>query len=220
MQQHLRRRRGNAKEALMCFVSAIRAFFEFRRIADRDALSTFMEGHAAGLVQKSIAEYTKLRPNMLFSNLLCAQPFLDGYEAVRWQSFPAAVSMVAEVIAGSLRERHQTAPGQLDAALAGIAGTIVSRYPLASRRSDAYWQGAADDVARDLALASRGAPRPMHAIPRLRAGEIFDLLPVPSQLRRQDFPVFLDIIGLQLAEIKADFESAAVPASLVASLSA
>ena len=203
----------------MSVVSAVRSFLATRRIADRAALRTFMESQAADLVQYTIAEYTKTRTNKLFSTLMRPPLFLDSYEKVRWQSFPAAISMVAEMVEGTLRQRQATAPGQLDEALVEIVGAIVSRYPQVSRQSHAFWQRAVDRVASDLAEAALGQPRPVHAIPRSRAGEIFDLLPVPSQLRQHDLPVFLTIISAHLTEIKSEFEAIVVPASLASRLS-
>ena len=109
----------------MSILSAVKRLFAAPQIADREALRHFMESRAAYLVQKSITEYTQARANMLFSTLMREKLFIEGYERARWLSYPAAISMVTEMVEGTLRERTASPPGHLDAALQEIEPRVI-----------------------------------------------------------------------------------------------
>lgn len=190
-----------------------------RRLAGAEELQGFLESRSAYLVQKSITEYTQARAGMLFSTLMREPIFLEGYERGRWRSFPAAISMVSEMVEGTLRETAATAPGALDPGLLRLVGSIVSRYAGPSGEGEAFWAEALDRVARDLAQAALGPPKAVQNIPMLRAGEIFDALPVTAELKQHDFPMFRNTIRFHLTEIRAEFEEKADTARLIAALS-
>jgi hypothetical protein len=190
-----------------------------RRLAGAEDLRDFLESRTAYLVQKSITEYTQARAGMLFSTLMREPIFLEGYERGRWRSFPAAISMTAEMVEGTLREGMGSPPGSLDAGLLRLVGAILARYPGPSGEGDAFWADALERVARDLAQAALAPPKAVQNIPMLRAGEIFGALPVTDELKQHDFPMFRNTIRFHLTEIRAEFEEKAEPAALVAALS-
>jgi hypothetical protein len=131
----------------------------------------FLESRTAYLVQKSITEYTQARAGMLFSTLMREPIFLEGYERGRWRSFPAAMSMTAEMVEGTLRGAAGSPPGSLDAGLLRLVGDILARYPGPSGEGEAFWAEALDRVARDLAQAALAPPKAVQNIPMLRAGK-------------------------------------------------
>lgn len=190
-----------------------------RRLAGAGDLRDFLESRTAYLVQKSITEYTQARAGMLFSTLMREPIFLEGYERGRWRSFPAAISMTSEMVEGTLREAAGSPPGSLDAGLLRLVSGILARYPEHSGEGEAFWTEALERVARDLAQAALAPPKAVQNIPMLRAGEIFDALPVTDELKQHDFPMFRNTIRFHLTEIKAEFEEKAVPAALVEALS-
>jgi hypothetical protein len=190
-----------------------------RRLAGAEDLREFLESRTAYLVQKSITEYTQARAGMLFSTLMREPIFLEGYERGRWRSFPAAISMTSEMVEGTLREAAGSPPGSLDAGLLRLVGGILARYPGPSGEGEAFWTDALERVARDLAQAALAPPKAVQNIPMLRAGEIFDALPVTEELKQHDFPMFRNTIRFHLTEIRAEFEEKAEPAALVAALS-
>jgi hypothetical protein len=190
-----------------------------RRLAGAEDLRDFLESRTAYLVQKSITEYTQARAGMLFSTLMREPIFLEGYERGRWRSFPAAISMTSEMVEGTLREAAGSPPGSLDAGLLRLVGAILARYPGPSGEGEAFWAEALERVARDLAQAALAPPKAVQNIPMLRAGEIFDALPVTDELKQHDFPMFRNTIRFHLTEIRAEFEEKAEPAALVAALS-
>jgi hypothetical protein len=203
----------------MGILAGLRTMFGPRRLAGAEDLRDFLESRTAYLVQKSITEYTQARAGMLFSTLMREPIFLEGYERGRWRSFPAAISMTSEMVEGTLREAAGSPPGSLDAGLLRLVSGILARYPEPSGEGEAFWTEALERVARDLAQAALGPPKAVQNIPMLRAGEIFDALPVTDELKQHDFPMFRNTIRFHLTEIKAEFEEKAVPAALVEALS-
>lgn len=193
----------------MSILSSLKSCFASQQIADAAALQQFIESRSAYLVQKSITEYTQARAGMLFSTMMREPIFLEGYEKARWQSFPAAISMLAEMVEGAIRERENTAAGSLDAALMRIAEAILAQYPAPSGLGQAFWREAADRVARDLAQAALGPPKPVRNIPPFRVKEIFDALPLNDHLKQHDFPMFSNTIRFHLTELKVEFEEKA-----------
>lgn len=204
----------------MSLLSSLKTMFAAHKIAGRADLRTFIESRSAYLVQKSITEYTQARAGMLFSTMMREPLFIEGYERARWLSYPASISMVAEMVEGSIRERAMTAPGTLDAALRSIADEILAQFPGPSGQPDFFWHDAVDRLVRDLAQAALGPPKPVQNIPLLRAQEIFDALPVNPRIKQHDFPMFRNTLRFHLTEIKVEFEEKSNPAQLLAGLSA
>lgn len=178
----------------MGLFSAVKNLFAPQRIAEPGSLRDFIESRAAYLVQKSINEYSQARAGMLYSTLMREPIFLAGYERARWLSYPAALSMITEMVEGALREREETEPGALEAPLMAIVNEIVSRFPVPEGSDANFWQEAAERVSRDLAQAALGPPKPVQNIPHHRVSEIFDVLPVNDQLKQHDFAMFRNTI--------------------------
>lgn len=204
----------------MDILAAIKGVFAPRKIGDLAALQHFMESRAAFLVQKSIMEYTQARTNTLFSTMMREPLFLAGYEKARWQSYPAAISVVAEMVEGHVRNGANTAPGTLDAALLRLVDNIVSRYAEPSGLGAAFWTEASAQVSRDLAQAALGVPKQVQAIANHRAREIFDALPASPQMKQHDFDMFRNTIRFHLTEIAVEFDEKADVAKLAAALAA
>jgi hypothetical protein len=81
-----------------------------------------------------------------------------------------------------------------------------------------FWKDAVERVARDLAQAALAAPKQVHAIPYIRAREIFEALPVAEQIRQHDFAMFQNTIRFHLTEIKSEFDERVMAVSLAESL--
>lgn len=203
----------------MSVLSGLKTMFGPRRIAGADDLQGFLESRTAYLIQKSMTEYTQARAGMLFSTLMREPIFIEGYERGRWRSFPAAVSMMTEMVEGTIRESVASPAGALDPALLGLVGAIVARYPGPSGETEAFWADALERVARDLAQAALGPPKAVQNIPVARARELFEALPVTDELKQHDFTMFRNTIRFHLTELKAEFEEKADPSALVPALS-
>lgn len=202
----------------MSIFGTLASYFAPQRISDPAALQQFIESRSAYLVQKSITEYTQARAGMLFSTMMREPIFLAGYEKARWSAYPASISMMTEMVEGTLREQENTPAGSLDAALMAVVHSILAQYPVPSGLGEAFWRDAADRVARDLAQAALGPPKPVQNIPLFRVQEIFDALPVNDYLKQHDFPMFSNTIRFHLTELKVEFEEKVATPRLKASL--
>lgn len=199
----------------MSLISAIRKFFAPQQIDSPDSLRRFMESRAAYLVQKSITEYTQARAGVLYSTLMREPIYIEGYARARWHSYPAAISMMAEMISGALRQADVEPGAQFDAALQQAIAVILAQYPEPSGLGEAFWQAALAQAARDLAKAALAAPKPVLKIPNARVREIFDVLPVNDQLKQHDYSMFSNTVRFHLTSLRAEFdEKANMPALL------
>jgi hypothetical protein len=203
----------------MDILASVKSIFSPRKITDSAALQHFMESRAAFLVQKSITEYTQARTNALFSTIMREPLFLEGYEKARWQSYPAAISMVAEMVEGAIRGRAGTAAGSLDQPILQLVSQILTQYGGPSGLGDLHWSEATARVSRDLAQAALGPPKEVQAIPFQRVREIFDALPASPQMKKHDFDMFRNTIRFHLTEIAVEFDERADVARLASALS-
>jgi hypothetical protein len=183
-------------------------------IATRDELRQFAESRAAYVVQKSIMEYCQARANMLFTTLLGEKDFQAAYERARWQGYPAALSMVLEMVEGMLRPHVGSCVLELHRALLGIARETFSGFPPPAGEGPEFWRDAEERIDKDLGIAALAPARPVHAIPTARAREIFDVLPVHERVRAHDFEMFGNTLRFHLTEVATEFDERADLTSL------
>lgn len=194
------------KSEMMNWLTFLSRIFLGPKLSSRQDLRGFLESRAAYLAQKSISEYTQARANMMFSTLLGERIFQDAYEKARWFSFPAALAMVAEALAARLRNLDIGDTDSINVMLQALAEDIVSAYPVPAGGSQDFWQMALLDLERDLLRAGLAAPHAIHLIPKARAREIFENLPVHPSVRKHDFDMFRNTLSFHLTEIGAEIE--------------
>ena len=194
------------KSEMMSWLTFLSRIFLGPKLSSRQDLKGFLESRAAYLAQKSISEYTQARANMMFSTLLGERIFQDAYEKARWFSFPAALAMVAEALAARLRNLDIGDTDSINVMLQALAEDIVSAYPVPAGGSQDFWQMALLDLERDLLRAGLAAPHAIHLIPKARAREIFENLPVHPSVRKHDFDMFRNTLSFHLTEIGAEIE--------------
>lgn len=190
----------------MNWLASLTQIFSSAKLSSRNELRDFLESRAAYLAQKSISEYTQARANMMFSTLLGERAFQQAYEKARWFSFPAALAMVAEALAARLRLLNAGDVESINAMLQAIANDIVAAYPVPVDGNAEFWQAALLDLERGLQRAALAAPHAIHLIPKARAREIFDNLPVHPSVRKHDFDMFQNTLSFHLTEIGAEIE--------------
>jgi hypothetical protein len=166
----------------------------------------FYESRTAYLVQKSLAEYSQARANMLFSTLLSEKAFQTSYEQARWLSFPAGLSMVGETIASAMRTQQNLRGEDAAAMISGLAHDIVKPFPQASGRPEGEWAQAMSSLEADLARAALAEPRHPHDIVKARAREIFDALPFHPAIKQHDFGMFRNTLAFHLTGIAQELE--------------
>ena len=194
------------KSKMMKWLAFLSRIFLGPKLSSRMELRDFLESRAAYLAQKSISEYTQARANMMFSTLLGEKAFQDAYEKARWFSFPASLAMVAEALAAGLRNMDISDTDSINVMLQAMAEDIVSAYPVPAGGSADFWQMALLDLERDLLRADMAAPHAIHLIPKARAREIFENLPVHPSVRKHDFDMFRNTLSFHLTEIGAEIE--------------
>jgi hypothetical protein len=196
------------KSKIMKWLAFLSQIFLGPKLSSRQEFRSFLESRAAYLAQKSISEYTQARANMMFSTLLGEKAFQDAYERARWYSFPATLSMVAEALEDRLRNLDISDPDSINVMLQSLAKDIVSAYPVPAGGSADFWQMALLDLERDLLRAGMAAPHAVHIIPKARAREVFETLPVHASVRKHDFDMFRNTLSFHLTEIGAEIEDA------------
>ena len=114
--------------------------------------------------------------------------------------------MVAEALAARLRNLDIGDTDFINVMLQALAEDIVSDYPVPAGGSQDFWQMALLDLERDLLRAGLAAPHAIHLIPKARAREIFENLPVHPSVRKHDFDIFQNTLSFHLTEIGAEIE--------------
>jgi hypothetical protein len=184
----------------MSLLSSLKRVLFAPKVSTRDDLVEFLESRAAFLVQKSITEYAQARANMMFSTLLSEQGFKDAYEAARWAGYPAALSMVAEALAGQLR-----ANGSEASSVTALTHDVIAKLA-AHAPTSVNLETAKGTIVADLARAALGPPKIAHEIVKPRAHEIFDALPFHASIREHDYGMFRNTIAFHLTEIMGEME--------------
>lgn len=192
----------------MGLFDTFKSLFARRSIASSRDLQDFLESRAAFLVQKSITEYSQARANMMFSALLGEKQFQAAYETARWQSYPAGLAMVAEVMAGQLRDRLGLSASAAETLVASLSNTVIAKMSDHGPLSTEQWSAAREDLETALARAGLAAPRRIHPIAADRARVIFDALPFHDAIRKHDFGMFRNTLAFHLAEIATELEQA------------
>jgi hypothetical protein len=211
---------GLARQLLQCktrfmsLLGTLKSLFSRQRIASSRDLQDFLESRAAYLVQKSLTEYSQARANMLFSALLGEKQFQSAYEAARWQAYPAGLAMVAEVIAGQLRDRLALNATAAETLVAKLSDAIMNKMAGHGPLTNEQWSAARKDIETVLARASLAAPRRIHPIAGDRARIIFEALPFHEAIRKHDFTMFRNTLAFHLAEIATELEGAELASGL------
>jgi hypothetical protein len=193
----------------------LKQLFTRHNLSGARALSAFVETRAAFLAQKSISEYAQARANMMFSTLLSEKGFQNAYEAARWRSYPASLSMMLEITAGALRTRLHASADEATRAANSIASAVIGKMRGHGPLTDTEWDAALDAIGKDLAKSMLAAPREAHAVARNRAREIFDALPFHTAIKQHDFDMFSNTVAFHLTELATELEEATLPKTLL-----
>jgi hypothetical protein len=202
----------------MGLLDYVTSLFGTLRIDTPARAENFLESRAAYLAQKSISEYSQARANMMFSTLLGEKTFKAAYEEARWRGYAAALSMVAEVMAGHMRSRQGLSAGDANSVALAMGVSIIAKMRNHSPMESEFWDKAATALEADLARAGMGAPHEAHAVVHGRAEEIFRALPFHAAIKQHDLGMFRNTLSFHLTEIATELEEAKVlPAAFVLS---
>jgi hypothetical protein len=188
-------------------------------IRDAAGLATFIDEHAAFLVQKGIYEYSRARAGHYAKVLMREPEFVAAADASRWRAYPLGLAMVAEMVEGVLHPHGSGARQETIDALAALVLSVFDRYPVPAALDEATWAEARSDLVRRLSLISLHPPKPAIDIPEPFAESYFDLMPIHKNLRGRDFPTTRNYLRVTMANIHDELtKRVGAPAALVDAL--
>jgi hypothetical protein len=192
----------------------------FRRpppITDRAGLVEFLDTRAAFLSQKSIWDYARGRSGPYFSMIVKEKTFLHGVEVARWRNYPYGLSIVAEMVHGTLLPEIN-APVPLAAALRELALKTFDRYPVPAALGTEQWSEARRELAVRVDQIALHPPKLVKDIPTPFAQVFFDNMPIHERLRENDFELIRNQLRANLLSMQRDFLKVVNLPALVADL--
>jgi hypothetical protein len=193
----------------------------FRRpaaIADIPALTDFLDGRSAFIVQKCIFEYSRARSGLLSSKLFKEPAFLAALDESRWRNYPLALQNVALMAEHALRPDAAEVAAAMREGLIACVARICARYPLPTGFEPGFWDGALERVARRLRQAGLAAPHAIKDLPHETAKEFFAQLPIHPEIRGFDFQLITNNVRANLCRAYEEFLAAADRPALVRAL--
>lgn len=175
-----------------------------RRIEDAEGLASFMDERAAFLAQKCVVEFCRVRSGVYWQKLFSEHEFQVALSKSRWQSYPAAYAMIAEMVEGSLREAAGERQRKLPGVLAHIAEKTFERYAVPEGVDADFWPRSLAFVEERLAATQAGAPRPVRQMPEPAARRVFDSLPLHKSIVTRDYDYIFNNLRMNLLRAHED----------------
>ena len=188
------------------------------RIGDARALQSFWQRRAAFMAQKCVIEYCRARAGLNWQRLFAEAPFQQAVHAASWRAWRLTVLDVAEMLDAVLRPAapdHAALLGWLRRAGQELIEQETARNPLPEGLgADFAETGQARLKALLEELAGRDA-LPVKDIPRARAGEIFDIIPIHADLKAPDEDYVFNTLRANLVRTADDLRAGTdIPALL------
>lgn len=187
-------------------------------VTNRSSLADFMDSRAAFLCQKCIVEFCRVRAGVYWSKLFAEAEFQEELRRARWESYPPAFAMVAEMIEGAVRPHAGIRQRRLPGVLEAIAADVFARYPVPEGASETFWTEALVLVRERLEATQAGPPRPVKDMTKPSARMIYDALPLHKNIVAHDFDYIRNNLRMNLLRFHEDFLAAARFELLVPSL--
>jgi hypothetical protein len=187
-------------------------------VADRQALADFMDSRAAFLCQKCVVEFCRVRAGIYWQKLFSEAEFQEQLRQSRWQSYPPAFAMVAEMVEGAIRPHAGQRQRRLPAALEALAAEVFARYPVPEGAPADFWDDALLLARERLQATQAGPPRPVKDMTKPSARMIYDVLPLHKEIVTHDFDYIRNNLRMNLLRFHEDFIQAARFDTLVPSL--
>jgi hypothetical protein len=146
-------------------------------------------------------EYSRARAGHYAKVLFNEEGFNAAIEKSRWQAYPVALSMVAEMVEGTLRPHVGGDRLALVDGLERLVLAVFDRYPVPAAIGGADWAAMRDDVVRRLRAVTLHPPKPPRDIPVQFAETYFAMMPIHEKLRGADFPTLRNYLRVTLTNI-------------------
>lgn len=178
-------------------------------IVDAEGLAAFMDSRAAFLAQKCVVEFCRVRAGVYWQKLFSEKEFQDALTKSRWQSYPPAFAMVAEMAESVLREPAGVRQRKLPGVLSHLSQQVFVKYPVPLGADESFWADAAKLVAERLDATQAGSPRPVRDIPDPAAKLVFDALPMHKDIVTNDYDYIFNNLRMNLLRAHEDFVASA-----------
>lgn len=157
--------------------------FRRPRVATLGGLARHVADHAAFVSQKATWNYVRARAGATWETLFALPEFRDALEYCRWEAYAAVLTDLAEVTQVLLRRAGAPEP-PLPELFARIVEVGLLRHPLPPYRSD--WNDITADLRARFERANMAPPKPVRLLGRHSAARVFEVLPIPDDLKQTD----------------------------------
>jgi hypothetical protein len=188
------------------------------RIADREALKTFLSRQSAFVTQKCVTEFCRVRAGVYWEKLFREEQFQNALLASNWAALTPVIAMLCEMLEGALRPEAGANEEILRARIVQIARDVRDEANMPAHLDRTKWDSQAELVAERLAHAALAAPRPVRHLPDPLARQVFDALPMHADLLKNDFDYIFNNLRMNLLRAHSDFIDGADIPVLVRSL--
>lgn len=186
-------------------------------ITNRADVVDFIDTRSAFMIQKNIFDYTHALTGPFYSKLITEPAFKEAVDRSRWQSYPLALSCLAEMVHGALLTGTKDARG-LAEALGKLTLGIFDRYPVPKAIGEEAWAASRVALVQRLNGISLHPPKPVKDIPVPVAQQIYDNLPFDENLRKEDFVMVSHHLRVNLVRMHEDFTARAKIGPILAEL--
>ena len=184
-------------------------------VRDMEALGAFMDARAAFLAQKCVVEFCRVRAGVYWQKLFAEAEFQQALTKARWQSYPPAFGMIAELVEAALRETAGLRQRRLPGALQSVAGDVFARYPVPEGAPPDFWDDAMSLVRERLDATQAGPPRPVREMPDPLARMVFAALPLHGDIVTHDCDYIFNFLRMNLLRVHEEFIGCASLGELV-----
>jgi len=177
----------------------------FRRpppIRELDELASFIDEHAAFLVQKGIYDYARARSGPYSKSLLAEPDFHVTINRSRWRAYPLGLAMVGEMAEGVLRPHAGGERRVILDPLTSLVLEVFDRYPVPQELGSGVWTGAREELALALDRIGTHPPKRVIDIPEQYVKRYFAMMPFDKELLTKDEPTTLAYLRLTLTDMR------------------
>ncbi len=188
-----------------------------RPVATSRELSIFLEERAARVAQQSVIGYCHVKTQLPLVELMRDRPFVDAYEASRWEAFAAVLADLVVFAEGLLREAAGERAARLVDPLTTLFADILARHPVPAHRAEG-WSDAIEGLRVRLARAQLAQPLSFAAVAETSAERLFATLPIHERLREPDKPAIVANVKFLMVGLRHQFDRRLDPLALVDAL--
>jgi hypothetical protein len=197
-------------------------FFRRRQppIRDTGALATFIDEHAAFLVQKGIYDYARARSGHFAKVMLADEGFQQALNRARWRAYPLGLAMVGEMVETVLGPQSGGDRRAVLDPLIQLVLSVYDRYPTPAALTAEQWSEGREGLALHLERLSTHPPKRVIDIPVPFSDRYFAMMPFDKPFLTPDAPTARSFLQLKLVSMQEELLKRMDPAQMVQQLRA